>query len=309
MFSLPRGFSRSRRRGALLLALPLVLLIAACAGAPASAPEMPAAGDAASGGDGRTGGEPQPGGGEDSDVLAALDGALIVRTGRLRLEVTDIGPAVDAASRLVGGMGGYVAASEEENSTSRHVATITYRIPSERWSDALAGLRAIGGRVISENTQSAEVTAEVVDLDARIANLRSAEAALQEIMTRAGSIEDVLKVQRELAGTRGQIEQLTAQRDSLRERAALGTLAVSFESPLVAVTAAQEGWDIGAEIDMAVAQLVRVGQAVASLTVWLVIVALPVLLPVALVVLLFVRLRRRAAWRPGAPAGPVGPSV
>jgi hypothetical protein len=301
----PRALARLP--SGLLLALPLILLLAACAGAPAGAPAMPAAGEQPA----SEPEAPEPGerAGGDTDAVVGQDGALIVRTGRLRLEVTDIGPAVDAASRLIGGLGGYVSASEEENSTSRQVATITYRVPANAWSDALAGLRALGDRVISENTQSAEVTAEVVDLDARIANLRSAEAALQEIMTRAGSIEDVLRVQRELAGTRGQIEQLTAQRDHLRERAALGTLSVSYEAPVVALTVVQEAWDIGTEMDRAVAQLLRVGQAAASLGVWLVIVALPMLLPVALVLLVIARLRRRGRWNPGAPAGPVGPSV
>ncbi len=295
-------------RGPLMLTLPVLLLIAACAGSPASIADP--------GGVAREpdlGSQPLPGqpaaGGEEEPAIGADDGALIVRTGRLRLEVTDIAATVSAASQLVSGLGGYVSASEEQTGTSSHVATITYRIPSDRWVEALTGLRQLAGRVIGENTESAEVTAQVVDLEARIANLRSSEAALQEIMTRAGSIEDVLQVQRELSNTRGQIEQLTAERDHLRERAALGTLAVSFESPVVAVTAAHEGWQIGTEVDRAVAQLVLLGQATASALVWLVIVGLPLLVPVALVVLIIARLRRRPAWRPGAPAGPVGPSV
>lgn len=288
--------------------LALIAVLAACSGA-ALAPAEPASGGVPGVGTGEQPAEEPRAGGGEADDLALQDGALIVRTGRLRLEVTEIGPAVDGAAQLVSGLGGYISASEEHNTASQHVATITYRIPSDRWSAALAGLRELGGRVLAENTESAEVTAEVVDLDARISNLRSAEAALQEIMTRAGTIDDVLKVQRELSTTRSQIEQLTAQRDHLRERAAFGTLAVTYEQPLVAVSAAHEGWELRTEIDRAIAQLVHLGQFAASLGVWLLIVGLPVLVPVILVALVAVRLRRRTNWRAGAPTGPGAPSV
>ncbi|HSH22357.1 MAG TPA: DUF4349 domain-containing protein [Candidatus Caenarcaniphilales bacterium] len=296
----------------LVLALLLPLLVACSSGAagpadvaPSPGGAVPAAGVPAAAVTEEE--EAEPGGGESE--IGVQDSALIVRTGRLRLEVTDIAPVVNEASALVAGLGGYVSASQEENSASQHIATITYRVPSDRWSEALAGLRGLAGRVVSENTESVEVTAEVVDLDARIANLRSAEAALQEIMNRAGTIDDVLKVQGQLAEVRGEIEQLTARRDHLSQQAALATLVVSFETPVVGVTAAQEGWELGTEVDRAVAQLVRIGQAAASFGVWLVIVALPLLAPIALVLLVLLRFRRRADLRAGTPAGPVGPSV
>ena len=278
-----------------MVALTLLALFAVgCAGA-ASAPPVPvtdvgrdAPGALPGGGEAPV--EPVPG--EDGEAVPP-DGALIVRTGRLELEVTDIGASLAAAAQVVGALGGYVSASQEQNDGTHRSATITYRIPADRWDEALSGLRALAGRVIGENTQAVEVTAAVVDLDARIANLTASEAALQSIMTRAGTIDDVLKVQKELSTVRGQIEQLTAERDHLQEQAALATLAVTFSVPVVAVATAHEGWNLSAEVDRAVAQLVTIGQRLASFAVWLAIVALPVLLPIVLVVFLAVRLYRR----------------
>ena len=278
-----------------MVALTLLALFAVgCAGA-ASAPPVPvtdvgrdAPGALPGGGEAPV--EPVPG--EDGEAVPP-DGALIVRTGRLELEVTDIGASLGAAAQVVSGLGGYVSASQEQNDGTHRSATITYRIPADRWDEALSGLRALAGRVIGENTQAVEVTAAVVDLDARIANLTASEAALQSIMTRAGTIDDVLKVQKELSTVRGQIEQLAAERDHLQEQAALATLAVTFSVPIVAVATAHEGWNLGAEVDRAVAQLVTIGQRLASFAVWLAIVALPVLLPVVLILFLGVRLYRR----------------
>ena len=80
-----------------------------------------------------------------------------------------------------------------------------------------------------------EVTAQVVDLHARIKNLRASEDALVAIMDRAGRIDDVLSVQLRLEDVRGRIEQLDAQRDDLAGRAALATLTVAWSTPVAAV--------------------------------------------------------------------------
>ena len=81
------------------------------------------------------------------------------------------------------------------------------------------------------------------------------------------------------------------------------------------VTQASSGWDLGKEIDSALAALVRLGQGALSLLIWLVIVVLPVLVPV--VVLLWIANRLYLRWRrthpvaqPSvAPGGPWPPSM
>jgi hypothetical protein len=230
---------------------------------------------------------------DDGDQAPApQDGALIVYTGSMELEVADLRGALDAGANLVAGLGGHVTASHEEGRDEYRSATVTYRIPAERWGEALAGLRGLGQKVLGEDTDSEDVTAQVIDLDARIANLQASEAALQAIMARATTITDVLKVQQELTGVRSDIESMIAQRDNLAERAALATLKVAFNVPVAAAAVATGGWDLGREVDSAVATLVRVGQGAASLVIWLVIVLLPVAIPVLLALFLAVRVRR-----------------
>jgi hypothetical protein len=223
---------------------------------------------------------------------------LIIYTGRMALEVGDLNAAVTQAEQVVSSLGGHVASSEASASDDDQSASITYRIPAPRWTEALAGLRAIGTRV-SESTESEDVTAQVVDLDARIANLQSTEAALQAIMTTATTITDVLKVQEELTAVRSDIESLTAQRDLLASRAAMSTLTVGFNVPVAPVSQVTGGWSLSAEIDNAIASLVRIGQGAASLIIWLVIVVMPVAIPVIGVMLLALWVRRRwLATRP-----------
>lgn len=242
---------------------------------------------------------------DDGESPAAPDGQLIIYTGDMQLDVADLDAAVAEAERVIAGLGGHVAGSRAENRGSSRYATVTYRIPAERWSEALAALRGLASEVVSESTSSQDVTAQVVDLEARLANLRVTETALQSIMDRATTIDDVLEVQRELTKVRGDIESLTAQRDNLAARAALATLTVTFGVPVAAASRASEGWDLGREVDRALAALVRVSQGVVSVAIWLAIVVVPLVVPTLFVVWLAIIVRRR--WLAGR--NPVQPSV
>ncbi len=274
----------------------LVATIAGCAGAastPAAAPttgdsgyeQLPAPSAAPA----------QPGNGRTNQQLA--DQPLVIYTGTMDLQVDDLQASIDQANGVVTGLGGHVESSQQSNSGDRASASVTYRIPAERWNDALDALRLVGQKLVSLTTNSSDVTAQVIDLNARIANLQASETALQEIMQQATTISDVLKVQDQLTAVRGDIESMTAQRDHLSNQAAMATLTVNFNVPVPATTVASGGWDFGAEVDNALASLVRVGQWVASLLIWLVIVFLPVAIPLLIIFLVALWVARRVSRR------------
>lgn len=305
---------RPGARGPLALLLGgTILLVAACASSGAA----PADFGPLSGGDTK-GGLPAataapaeaPGTGQrttNDGSSAVSDSVLIVRTGQLELRVAKLDTALPDAEQAIVALGGYVAASARQGEGGDESATVTYRIPAARWEDALAAVRKVGEKVVREQTASQEVTAQVVDLGARLANLRATESALQAIMAKATRIPDVLAVQEQLTGVRDEIERLTAEKKNLEGQAALATLTVTFSPPPeVAVTAVQEGWDPAREVDRAAAALVGIGQAIANAAIWLAIVVLPIALGatvLALLVLLVVR-RTRRAGRTGGSTGP-----
>ena len=283
------------------LAALLAGLLSACQGA-AAAP-TPGFGNSETGGP-QTGPTSRPADGNDNDGEfynpIAEQPQLIVYNGSLDLEVAEVDASVSQAEALIKGLGGHVAGSRASDSGDGKSAYVTYRIPAARWSEALSGLKGLATRVANEETSSDDVTAQVVDLEARLANLRATELALQGIMARATTITDVLKVQDELTQVQGEIESMTAQRDLLTNQAALATLNVAFNPPPVAeVAQVSSGWDLGHEIDGALASLVRLGQLTASLLVWLIIVVLPVLIPVAIGLYVINRLYSR--WRRAHP--------
>jgi hypothetical protein len=242
--------------------------------------------------------------GDGASNLVKSDQPLIVKTGTLRLQVSDIPTVLSKAQAAIAALGGYVSGSEESNESDQSVAVITYRVPADRWDEALSALRGLASKVVTEQTEAVEVTGQVLDLGARVANLRVTEQALQAIMEQATKISDVLEVQAQLTAVRGEIEQLATQKAHLEAQAALGTLTATYTVPVAVVTTAAQGWSLAEELDRAAARLVELGQSLASAAVWAAVVGLPILLLVLLFAVPIVFVLRRASRRVGRPRPP-----
>lgn len=299
-------------RAGLPLAVVILLagaaVIAGCAssGAAAPAPAGAASGGAAAtaapaapedngsqaGGQGSGPGQPLTGGGTIADYGPTRDGAKIVRTGSLQLEVDDVRAALRSARDSIAGMGGYIGASRQSTDGDGIVATVSYRIPEVRWEDALDALRKLGNEV-GEETNAAEVTSQIVDLDARIRNLQASETALVRYASEAVKVTDLLEVESRLSDVRGQIEQLTAQKQGLEDQAAYSTLSVTFGTEVAAVQVAAEQWDPKTEVDNAGASLLGFLQGLTTIGIWFVIVWVPVLAFVAILAVISLLVARR----------------
>lgn len=316
------------RRGALtVLATVVVLLLAGCGGAasaPAGGGDVPQEPAATIGGGNSTNGNGSGGGGATRppdtvspprDGEPVLDAArrdlLVIKVGTLTVEVEDLDAAVAAATAEIAGLGGYVSGSSQAGAGAEVSASITYRIPADRWEEALVAIRTLATTVVSEQTQTEDVGAQVVDLGARVTNLQATERAIQAVMDRAATIEEILTVQQELTRIRGEIEQAASQRADLQERATYSTLTVRFGLvPAAAPSAtpspspAVPGFDVGAEVAGATDTLVGILERLATVGIWFGIVWLPIILVLAALGLAAWAIVRR--WLP-AIAEPVAP--
>ncbi|MEI7745022.1 MAG: DUF4349 domain-containing protein [Chloroflexota bacterium] len=307
------------RRSPWLLAalLPILALVAACGGTASApldnvgAPIPNEGGQAAATAAPATAIPATDGSGSGSGSTDGNNGAVVPRsdlqivyTGSLEMMVSDVSTAVAKGRTAVLATGGYIGASSETNDGDKHLATITYRIPASRWEDTLTALRGVGDKVINEETQATEVGGQIVDLEARIRNLRASEEVLVGIAKSTGKVSDLLEVQSRLSDVRGQIEELDGQRAQLTDQVAYGTLVTTYGTEIVAVVEQAKGWDPATEVDGATATLIAAGQTIASAAIWFGIVWLPMLLLVLLIALIV-----RAAFRRFMPApqtvGPV----
>jgi hypothetical protein len=286
--------------------------VGASVGNPGTGSDSDAAGQGSAGsGSDQGSGSGSASGGQVADAAAAVPVLLIVRTGELTLQVPDLGVALRDGSAAVIRAGGYISGSSRTTDDGRESAQVTYRIPSAAWDATLGVLHGIGSTTVSEQVKTEEVTGQVVDLTAHIANLRTTEAALQAIMARATKISDVLDVQEQLTTTRGEIEKLVADKAHLVDQASYGSLAVTYRLPITPTPTATpaKGWDPGDDVARASGKLVKIGQATTSVGIWLVIVGLPVVIGAAILALLAWQATRLGRWLIRRRVGAIEPGV
>jgi hypothetical protein len=163
--------------------------------------------------------------GQVEPALAPPSTPAIARTARLRVRATNFDtarPAVDRVVAETGGLVGQVNASGARGDARTLTATLL--IPANRLDAALAALKTIG--VVLDETQSGDdVTGQVVDIAARLANARNTEKRLVDLLQkRTGDLADVLAAEREIARVREEIERLDAQRKNLDRRVTYATI-------------------------------------------------------------------------------------
>jgi hypothetical protein len=110
-------------------------------------------------------------------------------------------------------------------------ATLTLRIPADRFDEATAGVRPLG-KVEQLDVSVEDVTEQYMDLEARLANARRLEERLLQLLeTRTGTLEQVLAAERELARVRTEIELYDGRLRQLASRVSLSTLTIVVQEP------------------------------------------------------------------------------
>jgi hypothetical protein len=221
---------------------------------------------------------------------------LVIKTADLSLQVDNARDAEASLRTLVGQLGGYVVKVETSGTDENMSSHVIFRVPAERFDQALSGVQGLAKKVLSRTVGGDDVTEEFVDLEARLKNLESTRDRLQSFLDKAENVDDALKVNQSLSDLQGQIEQLKGRKQFLERSAALSTISVTLSPvPTIAPIVEDEGWQPLSVARDALRGLVGFGQGLATL----VIVAL-VWAPVWLPILLFGfwlsrRLRRRPA--------------
>ena len=226
--------------------------------------------------------------------------ASIIRVGTIDVRVQAIDVAVAKINALATQNGGYVESSQESFDADYPSATITIRVPSEKFDSLRSGVSKVGD-VQSAEISAQDVTGQLVDLESRLRNLRAEEAALNALLARTTTVEEVLAVQPQLFDVREQIEQLDGQRAYLESQAAMSTLTVVAHSgdEVIEEPTDPSWWDRVTD---------RVGSAWSSVSedaAFFLVVALPILLLICLALWLASRVLRRFA--PRSTASTTGP--
>jgi hypothetical protein len=228
------------RRGKTVLGAIAVLVLAGLIGAACGdmdAPESGTVGAPAVVGDAQVSGRAGPEFSATDDAAGGLVlgefqvptlGPRIVKTAAVTVEVraAAFDQRFQEATLLAGRYGGFVASST--TSDSKHQSgTIVIRVPAAQFDAALGDLRRLGS-VKREELSGQDVTAQFVDLEARLRNWESQEDVLLRLMARARTIEESIKVQRQLQEVQLAIESIKGQLGVLTDQTDFATISLSM---------------------------------------------------------------------------------
>jgi hypothetical protein len=292
------------RKLALLIAAPLLLVTACSAAAPATtgagargAVGAPAPlADAASGYSGIAATAPEKGG--VPTVVVSGDRNLIL-TAKIDMRSKDPWATSDRAQAIASGLGGDVLNLSQSGTADTRSASLTIRVPSNRFGDALQQLKSLEGEVQSSGVSAQDVTDQFIDLQARLTAKHAEEQRYIAILNRANTIDEILKVDASLGTVRTQIEQLTAQINGIKQRTEFSTISMSIStlSALPGDTTSKV-WEPAKTVGRALAALGAMLQVFADALIWLIVFGWLPLLAFAAVIFA-IRMRRPAA--PNAP--------
>jgi len=169
----------------------------------------------------------------------------IIRNADLSLESPKPAEAQQKITSIAESKGGFVVSSKKSSEgellRDRESVEMTVRVPADVFDDALTEIRKTASRVVVEEVTGKDVTEEFVDLEARLKNKKALEAQFLEIMKRAASVEDALKVQSDISDVRGEIEQIQGRMRFHQNQSALSTISIKIVLP-AEVTANSKGF-------------------------------------------------------------------
>jgi hypothetical protein len=153
----------------------------------------------------------------------------LIRNTWLTLKVSDVPKVAQQVRQIAEQLNGYIAhAAQSRSPDGTWHATMTVRVPSDRYFEALSRLQQLG-QVDDLREQVQDVTEEFVDLQARVRVLKRSEEHLMELLKRSGKISELMQVERELAQRRSEIEMLEGRLRYLTHQTTFSTIQVTLD--------------------------------------------------------------------------------
>lgn len=216
----------------------------------------------------------------------------IIRNADISISVDDVRGSVATVSSIATQAGGRVANESINAVGESQSGSLTLQVPAASLDAVLGQISALG-TVENVTISTNDVTSQAVDLDARIAALRTSVTRLQQLMSQATSAKDLVEIEKELSSRQADLDSLVAQRAALSEAVALSTVTVWISPTSVAsevtppgfLSGLQSGWNAFKTL---IAGVVTAAGFLLPFLMLLVVLAIPV----AIIIVLVSRRRR-----------------
>ncbi|OGZ26643.1 MAG: hypothetical protein A2365_00950 [Candidatus Nealsonbacteria bacterium RIFOXYB1_FULL_40_15] len=162
----------------------------------------------------------------ESSVQDSSGTRMVVQTSNLSLLVKDVKDSGDKVLGYTKENGGYMVSTSFNRPTESPYATITIRVPSEKFEDALNYFRSLAIKVANENIQGSDVTDQYEDIEEHLATLTKTKTRLEAIMDMTNDVSEIIRVQKEIISLQTQIDSLIGRKQAIEEEVAMTKITV-----------------------------------------------------------------------------------
>ena len=151
-----------------------------------------------------------------TSVVPNLQGPQVIHQAQLSITVSagSFDSKLADVQALVERQGGFISGTDAQADPGANgqirTGVITFMVPAAKFNDTLIQLGAMG-KVVGNHATGNDVSAQYVDLQARLGNEEAQRDAMLALLQRAQSVQDIIAVQNQLGQITGQIEQLKGQ--------------------------------------------------------------------------------------------------
>ena len=182
------------------------------------------------------------------NVVPAVQGPQVIRQAQLTITVGAglFDSKLAAVRAFVEQEQGFISGTDAQSNpvTNDQIRTgvVTFMVPAAKFDATIDGLATMG-KVQNEHISGNDVSAQYVDLQARLANEEAQRDAMLVLLKRAQSISDIIAVQTQIGQITGQIEQLKGQIQYIEHNTAYSTVTVTLlESGAPVQTLSKDSW-------------------------------------------------------------------
>lgn len=152
----------------------------------------------------------------------------IIKRGDLTLETLEFDKFIDGLENSVSQYSGYIESSSRYGSGSNRSADYTVRVPEQNYDVFISAVGGLG-TVISTSTSTEDVTLTYVDVEARLAAYKAERDSFMELLDKAETVEEILRIQDSLTDVNYRIESYTTQLNTMKDLVSYSTVHISVD--------------------------------------------------------------------------------
>ena len=184
-----------------------------------------------------------------NSAVPAIQGPQVIRQAQLTISVGagTFDSKLASVRALVQLQQGFISGTDAQASPTNpneqiRSGVISFMVPAAKFDDTIDQLSRLG-KVQNEHISGNDVSAQYVDLQARLSNMEAQRNAMLALLGKAQTVSDIIAVQNQLGQITQQIEQLKGQISYIEHNTTYSTVSVNIlEAGAPAQTASVDSW-------------------------------------------------------------------